>query len=96
MKYVDDIIREEKRKYSGKGIQPNLFFWWGAEGFEQLRRFLAAVIICPHGLNCITCDYGDRVVDKYMIKGFTFLGARHSWDKRRSGMLLSVGTVKKI
>ena len=90
--YIDDIIIAERRKwYENNNTPDNFTFFWGKNGYEQMREYLAAVIMCPHGLNCFTCDYGEQNVDRYLRKKpLRFMGADHRWDKRKKGFLLKV------
>ena len=73
MTFVDEIIREEKRKFWEKRQTPQLSFLWGKDGYDQLCAYLE--IFHPKGS---------------LKKGFTYLGAKHSWNRRRNGLLLSV------
>ena len=91
MKYIDDIIRKEKRKWAEQNKIPVLTFYWGRQGYEQLRNYISNVIICPHGLECITCDVGEKNIDIIMgASRWRFMGANHEWDKRRNGFLIKI------
>ena len=86
---IDDIIREEKRKYhSIKGV-PLLTFHWGKDGFNSLRKFVSANLPCSHGWFCL-CGDGESIIDKLMFQGFTYMGAMHYWDRRKTGYNLIV------
>lgn len=90
----NEIVREKKRalyETNSHGVLPNLIFHWGKDGYKQLRNMVAATIACPHGLNCLACDYGDRVVGDYLKnQPLRFLGVDHYWDEKTEGMCLKI------
>ena len=83
---IDDIIREEKRK---EPRQP-LSFYWGKDGYESLRAFVQANVPCIHGWFCLCMNGTEEYTDRHFKQGFTFMGVKHFWDRRKVGYTLTV------
>ena len=84
---IDDVIREEKRKYP----QKKLSFVWGKKEFLIFKEFYDASCPCVHGWFCLCAEKPERYpeLEKDSKQGITFIGVKHYWDFKKKGYSVS-------
>lgn len=76
---IADNIADLKRLFRGYNLDANLTFYWGEEGYQQLKNEFATFDLKIPDL---------KIPEDELEQPIYYCGTKHHWDRSKEGYLL--------